>query len=171
MALNKTRLSQDIINNMLSGKPDNANDAQRIMGDTIKKHIEENIEITFSWIAFNPGGFPDPVITFKGKINFTSFKLLPSPNIIAYGLQIGAIVGTGIVTPEDSKFAVTPTTLLPTPIILTESKADNQKDAMEYFSDELIKGIKLKLNPIPVTGIRTTIAMIYTGTGIMNRVR
>ena len=165
--LNKNDLANLIVDNMLSGKPENVNDAQTIMGDTLNEYITDNIEIKFSWVGIMPPNVPDPTTSYDAKIKFLSFKILPPPDLTTYGIMLGTIIATGIVTPDDTTFSVSPITLLPTPILLTFSHADDQSNAMLHFADEVIKGIKNKINPVPIVGSHNVPPLTYTGTGIM----
>jgi len=174
MAMDKSGMAQALIDGMKD--VDDPSKAMKAFADAMKGYIEDNCEIQYSWTATLPPppantGLPDPTTSFVSSIKYPAFPLASPPAFEAFGPMITAAIITGIIThPTDPPpFAIPPGVLLPIPIILTQSKADNQKDAMEHLANEVINGMKKMINPAPLPGVHGTY-VIPTPGAIMTKI-
>ena len=159
MAMDKAQMANAIINAL--SNIDDPDKARAEFSKAIQNYLQDNMEIEFIWSATLPPPSPptpDTVTSYTGKISFPVFSLPPIPDMVALGPLVTLQLVGGLITPNVQAGApptlvVPTTTLLPIPVLLTQSNADNQKDAMEHFCKELIDGIKKMVNPVPLPGI------------------
>lgn len=163
MAMNKVTMATSIIH-ALMGTTDNT--GMRKLSLAIKSYIEAYCDITYSWVATLsiPPYTPDSTITYKAKVIFSNFNItLPQTNdsivaFNAFGNALTLEINKGVINPIDPTFLVAPGTFFPSNIILTSSNVTTQKDAMEHLANEIIIGIKAKINSTPLPGTH----LIYT---------
>lgn len=151
MAMDKGDMAKAIIDGF--SEPDKPADAMGQFSDSLKGYLEDNLEVKYTWVATlpPPTPTPDPITSFTSSVKFPAFELSNPPNLLAWGpLLMTAVVGGIIQHPSD--FLVPPGTFTPIPFVITESKADNQEDAMEHVCGEIITGIKAMINAIPLPG-------------------
>lgn len=152
MAMDKGALARKIKNELLN--VDTHETAMIKLATAIKDYVESKCEITFTWngIMPPPANTVDPITSYKGKVKFPLFKITSPPSIQALGLILATEFVKGIITPKQVGFVLPPTNFKYVPIIITESKADNQTDALEHISGEIIDGLKKMINKKPLLG-------------------
>ncbi len=163
MALDKTIMATSIIS-ALTGTTDNS--GMRKLSLAIKSYIEAYCDIIYSWEAIlpTPPYASDPITFYKAKVLFSNFNItIPqtSDSIVAFNAFGNALtieINKGVIKPIDPAFLVPPGTFFPSNIMLTSSGATNQRDAMEHFANQIILGIKAKINSTPLPGTH----LIYT---------
>ena len=158
MAMNKADMAKAIIDGF--DEPEKPAEAMGQFADSLKVYLEGAIEVDYSWTATLPPPTPttDPTTSFTSSVKFPVFSLANPPDIAAFGPLIMTAVVGGLILPDDPTFIIPPGMFLPIPFMITQSDADNQKDAMEYICDEIITGIKAMINPVPLPGVH----LIYT---------
>ncbi len=126
--------------------------------NALKTYIEDNCEITYSWVGVSPppGSTPDPVTTFKATVSYPTFQIGNPPDFPGWCILLQAAILTAVITPE-------PTTppftlgqlafLLNTPLVMTQSgEAEDYVKALEDVCSQIITWMKTLLNVIPVPG-------------------
>lgn len=157
MAMDKSGMAKAIIDEMANTKIEKPEDAMKAFSKALKTYIEDNCEIEFSWVATlpPPTPTPDPLTSYTGKITFPTFNLSNPKDMFTFGPLLTKAIFGGIILPGDTApptLVIPPAKLLPIPFITTQSNADNQKEAMEYLAEEIIKGMKKMVNPKPIPG-------------------
>lgn len=152
-----------------------------------KKYIEDNLELSYAWVGVNPAsGAPDPVVSAKGSISFTSFKITGGMSAEfaeqAFCLKITNALKLGLITLSEpaegddtdvddmpvGSFVVPPLVLNPAGVVVTAFgsksalyKNSSTKDIAIAFYKEIFDALKLvMINPIPTPGARGA----FTGT-------
>ena len=152
-------------------QPDNSISAQLVFGTALKDYLEENCEINYSWIAVDPGGIPDPQITFICNPAWIYFPLAPVPNFNAWVLSLSLIIQTSlfevIQEPAEIPFTLTPLTFGIIPIVAVQSGLSDPDEAILDICDKIIDGIKLMINVTPATGTHG----VYIGSATMTLIK
>jgi len=156
MAMNKGDMAKAIIDALKD--IDDPSKAMSEFSKALKGYIEDNCEISYSWIATMPPPTPtpDPMTSFDATVTFPVFSIPNPPDMAALGPLILAQIAGGLINPVKSKaptLVVPPGMFLPIPFMTSQSDADNQKDAMENLADEIISGMKKMINPTPNPGV------------------
>lgn len=165
MAMVAEDLRDSIKAKMLDVEPSTAVEAQLAFGTALKEYLEENCEITYGWVATNPSGTPDPVLTFTTSPTWVTFNLVPSTDFSSWIIMLGTTIQTSIFE-IPSGFILTPLTFGIVPIVAIPSGKDNFDEAMLDSCTKIINGVKLMLNLIPSTGTHG----VYTGSATMTSI-
>jgi hypothetical protein len=164
MPMNKQAMAQAIIGGF--SNPDKPDQAMKQFCKSLKKYIEDNMVIMYSWAGTNPSsGAPDPVVTFKSSIKFPVFNLSNPQNLTVFGIFLAQAIFGGIIK-HAAGFTLPPGKLLMIPIQFSKSNKDNQREAMEHIAGEIISGIKKMKNPVPLAGAHAA----FTGAATMTQI-
>ena len=81
----------------------------KVMGEAMKGYFEKNIDIIYAWSAVlpPPASTPDPVVSFKSIVTFSSFDLTASRGLDDMALYIAHSFATATIK-HASGFTVTP---------------------------------------------------------------
>jgi len=85
----------------------------QVMGDAIRRYLEDNTTVTYGWAATSPppASLPDPTVTFDSSVRFRSFDLSGATNPQTLAALVMASVMTGIIS-HPPAFAIPPGTFL-----------------------------------------------------------
>ena len=165
MAMNKNDMANAIIKEMDTiSKDSSPTDSIKTFSNAIKTYLEKNMEINFSWSAIMPppASTPDTTTSYVGTIKFISFTLPNPPKLELLGVLLPSLLASGLITPPTG-FLVPPTVLLPIPFKISLSKKKKRKDVYISLCKEIISGIKLMINPIPLPGIHASFVVPTPG--------
>ena len=160
MPMDKTSMANFIKSSMLGLRHPSL--ALPKLSFAMKTYIETNCQISYSWS-------PDPITSYVARVTFPTFNITlpitsdPITALAALSLSITTSVNSGIITPADPTFIVTPGTFLPTPLFLTLSKISKQQEALEHLCDEIIRWLKQKVNSVPLLGTHLTFVVPFPG--------
>jgi hypothetical protein len=125
----------------------------KIIGDTMKDYFEKNTEITYGWSAAlpPPASTPDPVTSFKSKVDFPNFDITPSTNLITMALLIQAAFvnakikhADGFSIPDGSFLAVMPPIFPPS--------TDAETALLNSIINPTCLWVLTIINPAPLAG-------------------
>lgn len=135
----------------------------KVLADAMKKYLEDNLEVTYSWVATRPSdGSPDPVTSYKGTVKFTSFNL-DKPMTLNPGLsgKIVASVATGVIK-APSGFSVSPGSFTTPPLTLPEGSSYSGA-MLDCIFKPVCNWIKTCMPGAPMAGSHAA----YVGAGTM----
>ena len=168
MSMNKTDMAKKIMDDMKTITDITPSKAMEQMSKSIKEYIETNCELSYVWVGNTvPPTSPDPATPMTSKVNFASFSLsvanLPSADLAIASLMVSININilTALLVPDDVTFLMGPPIVTPL-ITLTVSGKTNTTEALEYFSDEIISGLKLSFSPV-VAGTHAAFVGATTG--------
>ena len=154
MALSAESMAKDIMDAMEEEEPDTAEDANKVLGDAILKHICENISLTYVWAAVGPApaSLPDPQAMFEAAVS-GSGDLTPSATFPEMLEKLAALI-KGLIIQAPEGFLVAPLAFNPLGVIIAVMAGeDTQKDAMESLCAQIIGSMILSfINPVPAAG-------------------
>lgn len=165
---------KDLLISNLDGITD-ATLALSTVSSTISTYIKDNAEISFSWVASNPSGDPDPTITAQGEIVSLDIEITPSladnqaSAFVILTTQVTTTTALGIYNITDTGFVTSSGSLSSSPSIgaftLVVSGTD-QEAAMLQFAQAFVDYIILQLPTSPCSGTHGT----YTGIGTITSI-
>jgi hypothetical protein len=168
MPMDKTSMANFIKSSMLGLRHPSL--ALPKLSFAMKTYIETNCQIALTLPPPNvPPSSPDPITSYVARVTFPTFNITlpitsdPITALAALSLSITTSVNSGIITPADPTFIVTPGTFLPTPLFLTLSKISKQQEALEHLCDEIIRWLKQKVNSVPLLGTHLTFVVPFPG--------
>jgi hypothetical protein len=126
---------------------------KKILGDTMKKYFEENIEITYGWAAVlpPPASTPDPVVIFDSTVKFPIFDLTAATDPVTLAVLVQVSILGGIIN-HTAGFAVTPGTfLMKSPLIFPPS-GDAETALYNSVVVPACTWVLTLVNPAPLTG-------------------
>ncbi len=154
------------IKSLCEGFPE---DFQKMMSDILKKYIEGNIQIDYSWNGISPAPSPDTTVSFTVKnsplklngVIIFDFSLSPVPTHLLLGVQMQAmIVGSKITLPPT--FQLAPSKMIcKTPVPYAPTGLEGAEDNMSDFATKTITSIKGSANPGPLLGTHVVGPITY----------
>jgi hypothetical protein len=124
-----------------------------IMGDAMKEYFEENIEVTYTWLAASPppANTPDPVESFKSTVHFSNFDIADSNNLDTMaGFIRTAFDGTDIRHPAEFLVDSGSFLALNAPTFAMTTNADNA--ILNCICTPLCTWVLTLINPAPLKG-------------------
>lgn len=166
MAMDANLLKTEI-QSKFNPAPDNADDANRLLGEALRDHIINNCEITYAWVAVDSAtGTPDPISSFTATPSYVSFLLTPSADFRTWFISLSGAIQTAILNAETQAppfvFPL-PLTFGIIPLIGVQSGLSDPDAALLDVCNQIITGIKKMVNLSPNPGTRGT----YVGTASM----
>jgi len=138
-----------------------AAEGNKVMGNVISDYFKNNAEITFSWVAQDPQGVPDPVTTTKGEmLSLPKDFLTPSlkdNNLAAMAaletkLQIGLVPISYNVT--EAGFVTSAQVMVALPVLnINMSETDDRQIAFTDLANSLVDWMKTVIPIVPCLGI------------------
>ena len=155
--LNASSLATEM-KNAVGGKTD-AIDALSSLSTAISEYIKSNAVITFSWIAVNPSGVPDPMTSASGA--FTSVKIVLTPSGTdnyqqsqsQFSSQCDAGLSASMYNITDAGFSSSPASPGTTiPLALSIPETNSYDEAMNALASDIVDWVKQQIPSVPVSG-------------------
>jgi hypothetical protein len=127
---------------------------KKILGDTMKKYFEENIEITYGWAAVlpPPASAPDPVITFNSTVKFPVFDLTAATDPVTLAALVQVSILGGVIS-HAAGFTVAPGTfLMKSPLVFPPS-GDAETALYNSVVVPVCAWVLTLINPAPLPGV------------------
>jgi len=159
MAVNKQDLYDILYKNLCDysesqSYKDNMENPQhtKIMADTMKSYFEDNIEITYGWLAQTTSSPPisDPVTSFKSTVKFSPWDLSEPMTLEGLAAKIYASVATGVIN-HASGFTVALGSFLMCPLALPKH-TNPEECLMKCIVEPVCNWILTLINPLSLSG-------------------